>query len=170
VSKQDVHVLDGRTAGFVSRLFAFVTDVVVVAGIIAVGGWIAVLIDGVIEQIGLTLRVSLGSIYVVMIPLIIGLYFIMFWSLTGRTIGKWVMGLRVVGLTGHPPTLSQSVVRIIGYGISAIAFWLGYLWVLIDDNRRAWHDHMARTWVVYDYSRKPSGDSYEEFLADTPNG
>jgi uncharacterized RDD family membrane protein YckC len=169
MSRDDAHVLDGRTAGFVSRLFAFVVDLLVVAGIVAIGGWIAVLIDGVIEQIGLTLRVSLGGIYVVMIPLIIGSYFVMFWALTGRTIGKWVMGLRVVDLAGHPPTLSQSVIRIIGYGISAIVFWLGYLWVLVDDNRRAWHDHMARTWVVYDYARKRSGDSYEEFLAESPN-
>jgi uncharacterized RDD family membrane protein YckC len=50
--------------------------------------------------------------------------------------------------------------------VSAIVFWLGFIWVIIDDNRKAWHDHMARTWVVYDYSRRHTGEAYERFLED----
>lgn len=162
MSKNDEHVLNGRTAGFVTRLFAYVADAAVVAGIVAIGGWIAVLIDDVIDQVGLDLRISLGAIYVFLIPLIIGLYFVMFWSLTGRTIGKWLLGLRVIGHDGHPPTISRSIVRVVGYGLSAIVFWLGYIWVLVDDDRQAWHDHMARTWVIYDYSRQPAIEFTDE--------
>lgn len=162
MSRKGEHVLNGRTAGFVTRLFAYVADAAVVAGIIAIGGWIAVLIDDVIAQVGLDLRISLGAIYVFFIPLIIGLYFVMFWSLTGRTIGKWLLGLRVIGRDGHPPTIGRSIIRVVGYGLSAIAFWLGYIWVLIDDDRQAWHDHLAHTWVIYDYSRQPAIEFTEE--------
>lgn len=165
MSKDVEHVLQGLTAGFVTRLFAFVIDMVVVAGIVAIGGWIAVLVDSMIEQVGLNVRIELTSIYVFMIPIIIALYFVMFWSLTGRTIGKWLMGLKVVGLDGRPPTIGRSIVRVIGYGLSAIVFWAGYLWVIIDDERKAWHDHLARTWVVYDYARRVKGETYEDFLA-----
>lgn len=165
MSKDDLHVLNGRTAGFVTRLFAYVIDIVVVAGIVAIGGWIAVLIDNTVESVGLDPNVDLASIYVVMIPFIIALYFVMFWSLTGRTIGKWFMGLRVVNKHGKPPTIGRSIVRAIGYGLSALAFWMGYVWVLIDKERKAWHDHMAATWVVYDYSRDSSQGAFADYAS-----
>ncbi|MGI9666756.1 MAG: RDD family protein [Acidimicrobiia bacterium] len=166
MSKNDSHPLNGRAAGFVTRLFAYVIDIVVVAGVVALGGWIAVLIDSTIESVGLDLRIEMSSIYVVMIPFIISLYFVMFWSLTGRTIGKWFMGLRVVNSHGRPPTIGRSIVRILGYALSALAFWLGYVWVLVDDERKAWHDHMAATWVVYDYSRNPPNSAYDDYSAE----
>jgi uncharacterized RDD family membrane protein YckC len=167
MSKNELHVLNGRTAGFVTRLFAYVMDIAIVAGILALGGWIAVLIDNMIENVGLDPRVDLASIYVFMIPFIITLYFVMFWSLTGRTIGKWFMGLRVVNQDGRPPTIGRSIVRALGYALSALAFWIGYVWVIIDDERQGWHDHMARTWVVYDYSRTSSSEMLNEYLEES---
>lgn len=165
--RDEEHVLQGRTAGFVTRLLAYVTDVVVLAGIVALGGWIAVLIDTVFEKMGLQLNADISTIYVFLIPWIFGLYFVVFWSLTGRTIGKWFMGLKVIRADGNPPTIGPSVIRFIGYGLSAIVFWLGYLWVLIDSDRQAWHDHMAKTWVVYDYERRKQGEVYNSFIERT---
>lgn len=162
--KNELHVLNGRAAGFVTRLLAFSADLVVLAGIIAVGGWIAVLADTTLETLGVQARTELTSIYVILIPFIMGLYFVLLWSLTGRTIGKWFMGLKVVGSNGRPPTVGRSIVRVLGYLVSAVAFWIGYLWVIIDDDRKAWHDHMARTSVVYDYSRRAPGETYTNFL------
>jgi uncharacterized RDD family membrane protein YckC len=167
VSEDVEHVLQGLTAGFVTRLFAFVIDMVVLAAIVSLGGWIALLVDNMIEKVGFDPRVDLSSIYIFLIPFIIALYFVMFWSLTGRTIGKWSMGLKVIGVNGRPPTVGRSLVRVIGYALSAIVFWLGYLWVIIDDERQAWHDHMARTWVVYDYARRTKGETYDDFLAES---
>ncbi len=163
MSKNDLHVLNGRTAGFVTRLFAYVIDVAVVAGILALGGWLAVLVDNTIEQVGFDPRIDLATIYVGMIPFIIALYFVMFWALTGRTIGKWFMGLRVVNADGRSPTVGKAIVRILGYAVSTVAFWGGFLWVLVDQNRRGWHDHFARTWVVYDYSRSADVDPFEAY-------
>jgi uncharacterized RDD family membrane protein YckC len=145
-------------------LFAYVTDFVVLAGIIALGGWISVLVDSVFESMGLDPNADLTLIYVFLIPWIVGVYFIVFWSLTGRTIGKWIMGLKVIRADGNPPTIGRSIIRFIGYGISAIVFWLGYLWVLVDNDRQAWHDHMAKTWVVYDYERRKQGEVYDSFV------
>ena len=162
--RDEEHVLQGRTAGFVTRLLAYVVDIVVLAGIVALGGWIAVLIDTVFEQMGLDLNADIATIYVFLIPWIFGTYFVVFWSLTGRTIGKWFMGLKVINADGNPPTIGRSFIRFIGYGVSAIVFWLGYLWVLIDSDRQAWHDHMAKTWVVYDYERRKQGEVYNSFI------
>ena len=161
--KNEYHVLQGRSAGFVTRLLAYLADLAVVAGILSLSGWIAVLADNVIEQLGLDPGTDLATIYVFMIPFIIGGYFVILWALTGRTVGKWFMGLKVVGRDGLPPTIGRSFVRVIGYGLSAVLMWAGYLWVIIDDERQAWHDHMAKTWVIYDYERLNRGEIYENY-------
>ena len=88
---------------------------------------------------------SLGGAYVFAVPLIIGAYYVGLWALTGATVGKWLLGLRIVGPDGNPPTIGRSVIRFIGYGLSAIVFFLGYIWVLFDEERRAWHDDLAGT-------------------------
>ncbi|MEE8457080.1 MAG: RDD family protein [Acidimicrobiia bacterium] len=163
----DYHILQGRTAGFVTRLLAYVVDLAIVAAILSLGGWLAVLVDTIFDRMGLELNIDVSTIYVFLIPWIIALYFVMFWALTGRTIGKWFMGLKVIGADGQPPTLWHSMIRLVGYGLSAIAFWVGYAWVVIDDERQAWHDHMAKTWVVYDYERRKGGEVYEAFLERT---
>ena len=163
MSKEEYHVLQDRTAGFVTRMFAYIMDLVLIAAIVAMGGWISVLIDTALDKMGLEPSVSMSVIYLWSIPLIIGAYYVMFWALTGRTVGKWFMGLRVVDKHGNSPSIGRSIVRFLGYGLSAVAFWIGYAWVIIDDQRRGWHDHIAKTWVVYDYSRRASGEIYESY-------
>lgn len=163
MTKTEFTLLQDRSAGFVTRMFAFLIDLAIVALITTIGGLLATLLDNALEGIGLDVQVSMAAIYVAMIPFIWGSYYVMFWSLTGRTVGKWFMGLKVINVNNHPPTVSKSVIRFIGYGISAIVFWLGYVWVLIDEDRQAWHDHFAKTWVVYDQERHKPGQVYETF-------
>ncbi len=158
------YVLEGRTAGFISRMLAFFVDLVVVGGILALGGSLAVLFDTMLEQLGIAPRIGASTVYIYLVPFIIGSYFVVMWSLVGRTVGKWFMGVRVVGVDGRPPTSGRSIVRFLGYGISAVALWIGYLWIIVDDERRAWHDHLAKTWVVYEYERRQGGEVYRSFV------
>ncbi len=163
MSKDDFHVLQDRAAGFVTRMFAFIIDLGVIAAIVAIGGGVSTLIDAAIQGMGLQPTIDMTVIYVWMIPFIFAAYYTMFWSLTGRTIGKWFMGLRIIGRDGLPPSIGRSIIRFLGYGVSAVALWLGFVWVIIDDERQAWHDHFARTHVVYDYARRPSGEIYDNY-------
>lgn len=164
MSKQtEAHVLQGRSAGFVTRLIAYMMDVAILAGVIAMGGWLAVLADNVLKSMGVDARIDLATIFVILIPFIIGSYYVFFWALTGRTIGKWFMGLKIVGRDEEPPTIGKAFLRLIGYGLSAIVFWMGYFWIIIDDERQGWHDHLATTWVVYDYERRSGGQVYENY-------
>ncbi|MEZ5174892.1 MAG: RDD family protein [Acidimicrobiia bacterium] len=167
MKRDDYHILQDRAAGFVSRMFAYIADLAVIAGIVGVGGGVAALVDSAIESMGFTPNIAMTVIYVWMIPVIVGAYFIMLWSLTGRTIGKWFMGLKVIGSDGTPPSLWRSIVRYFGYVVSAVVFWLGYVWVLVDDERQGWHDHLAGTHVVYDYARRRSGEIYDQYRTRT---
>lgn len=79
------------------------------------------------------------------------IYYTLGWWLFGRTVGKLVLGVRVVDARGQRPGFIQSVVRAFGYLLSSI-FLLGFAWIGLTPRRRGWHDHLARTWVVYDWA------------------
>ena len=74
-------------------------------------------------------------------------YFVIFHSLDGRTIGKWIFGLRVIGAENGDVTSSQAFLRwLASVGFAPIL--LGFLWVIWSREKRAWHDIIAQTWVI----------------------
>lgn len=156
--------LEGRVAGFVSRAVAFSMDLAIVVLIAAVLTFVFTSLETILERFLPGRQFNLTAALVIIVPLSVAMYYIASWALTGATVGKWFLGLRVVRADGSPPTVLRSVIRFIGYFISAIVFFLGYLWVLVDDERRAWHDDLAGTWVVYDFQRHPEGEVYSHRL------
>ena len=82
------------------------------------------------------------------------LYALLFWSTTGQTPGKAVMGVRIVRLDGKPLNLVTAVRRILGYGLSMVTFGVGFLVVLSDDRRQGWHDKIAGTCVIYSWKAR----------------
>jgi len=173
----EVDSLNGRAAGFVTRLMAYLLDALVLTIILAGGAWLFVQVDALLGELTLSdnIRISATTLWALMVPVIIVFYYVMFWSLTGQTLGKMVLGLRIVGRDGKPPGIGRSFIRLIGYLLSMLALWMGYLWIIVDDQRKGWHDHMASTWVVYDFARKKKGDAYEmtisrEHNPETPTG
>ena len=74
-------------------------------------------------------------------------YFVLFHGMGGQTVGKWLLGLRVVGPNQEPITYSRALLRWIATWVSAIC-GLGFLWVLFSREKRGWHDLLARTWVI----------------------
>lgn len=64
------------------------------------------------------------------------------------SLGKRLVGLVLVTEEMKQLTLSQSLVRYLVSYVSGAAFGLGYLWVAWDPNKQAWHDRVARTFVL----------------------
>lgn len=75
---------------------------------------------------------------------------IWFWvSCHGQTPGKRVVGARVVDAeTGEPVSVGKGIVRYLGYFVSMLGLFIGYLWVGFDPKKQGWHDHIAGTVVV----------------------
>ncbi|MDH3442975.1 MAG: RDD family protein [Deltaproteobacteria bacterium] len=74
-------------------------------------------------------------------------YFVLFHGMEGRTIGKWLFNLRVVGRNNEPISYRRACLR----WIATLAFaplLLGFLWVLWSREKRAWHDYLAGTRVI----------------------
>ena len=93
---------------------------------------------------------GLGTTFLT-VTLVGSAYFTLGWWLFGRTVGKLLLGVRVVDARGRRPGFGQSVVRAFGYVLSSV-FLLGFFWIGLTPRRRGWHDHLARTWVVYDWA------------------
>ena len=72
----------------------------------------------------------------------------------GRTLGKWIFGLRVVTTSGGTLGLGKSFLRYLGYIISLIPIGLGVLWVVFDPQKQGWHDKMASTYVIKERGRR----------------
>jgi uncharacterized RDD family membrane protein YckC len=89
------------------------------------------------------------SVVVTLIPLA---YFFLTIAFTGRTLGKALMGIEVQTLDGKRLSAVRSFIRAVAYLVSIIPLFAGFFWVLVDRDRRAWHDHIAGTRVVFNRS------------------
>ena len=145
----------GQYAGFVTRLIAFAIDQLIVGLVVSV---VVLLAEFVTSAFGANEWFGTGDLastivtilVVVTSALIFILYDLLFWMLAGQTPGKRFLGVRVVRTDGERLKWGNAIRRKVGYWISAVLF-LGYLWVLIDNRRQAWHDHLAGTMVLYSW-------------------
>jgi uncharacterized RDD family membrane protein YckC len=64
------------------------------------------------------------------------------------TIGKKMLGLKVVNTDGQPITFGQATGRHFGKFVSAIILLIGYLMMIWDEKKQTLHDKMAGTLVV----------------------
>ena len=144
------HGLRGQYAGFVSRMLAYGIDIVVIVVMLIAFGWlvdtVTTLFPPVLIDPESLLQLAIAGLVVILTAAI---YYLFFWTLTGQTPGKMLLGLRIVSLDGSRVTLWQALRRFVGYFLSALALYAGYWWVLIDNRRQGWHDKLAGTIVVY---------------------
>lgn len=84
------------------------------------------------------------------------LYWVVWWlynmvllkSLAGATLGKRLLGLRVVSADGAPLDKRQRMARSATSVLSGAAFFLGYLWALWEPQGLTWHDLLTGTRVI----------------------
>ncbi len=72
-----------------------------------------------------------------------GGYFVLSWTRGGQTIGMRAWRIRVVAADGGALPWPRALLRFAVALVSLAAFGLGFLWCLLDRDRRAWHDLAA---------------------------
>ena len=83
------------------------------------------------------------------IAAVIGAIIVGFWRYCGATPGKLAVGVRIVdAATGAPPPTLRLVIRLLCYLVSALPFYLGFLWAAFDRRKQGWHDKIAGTVVI----------------------
>jgi uncharacterized RDD family membrane protein YckC len=152
VIPQEARRYQGVTAGLVTRLTAGVIDALwvaaaVVAGYAGLNAFRFMLHPRSFEFVGFPFPVALLVASVLTI-----VYFTAAWSITGRTYGDHVMGLRVVGPHGRRVRLFVALVRAVLYVVLPI----GLLWCAVSRSRRSVQDVLLRTSVIYDWTPRAS--------------
>jgi uncharacterized RDD family membrane protein YckC len=95
------------------------------------------------KALGATVIVSLLSI-------ITGVaYYVFFIGWKGATPGKMILKIKVVRPDGQPVGYGRAFLRYIGYIVSGITLGFGYIMAIWDDEKRALHDRIASTRVIY---------------------
>jgi uncharacterized RDD family membrane protein YckC len=155
--------LGGGYAGIVSRVLAFSIDVfvLIIAVLVAalfVRAIVSIfsldrLLPNIFGPAGFDAVRIAGS--GVLASVIACVYWIFSWTFLGSTVGKMVMGLRVVGPGGSRVGFWRSLRRVIGYFISALALGLGFLWVIVNKRHHDWADKLAGTSVIYIWHARP---------------
>ena len=81
-------------------------------------------------------------------------YFGYSWAVSGRTFGMAVLGVRVVRADGAVAEPWRGVVRSLVFPLSFLLLGLGFLGILVQRERRALHDLIAGTAVVYSWDAR----------------
>jgi uncharacterized RDD family membrane protein YckC len=156
------HSLQGQYGGFLSRLFGFFADVILigltnlflfwlVSALLTQFTGFALYACPASETINLkimTCRVTSWGYSAFLTGFPLG-YMLFFWILTGQTLGHYAAGLRVIRTDGHRVNLVSGCIRFFGYFLCILSLGLGFLWILVDDRRQGWHDKLAGTCVIY---------------------
>jgi uncharacterized RDD family membrane protein YckC len=79
-----------------------------------------------------------------------GLYQIYLGGILGQTLGKKLFGIRVISSRGQAPGPVLASVRFAAMGLSLGLLGLGWLWCIFDRERRALHDHLSGSYVIFD--------------------
>ena len=76
---------------------------------------------------------------------------VVFWRYRAATPGKIVCKLKVIDMTtGGDLSVPQSILRFFAYNLSALPLMLGFFWAGFDKQKRAFHDMVAKTYVIRD--------------------
>ena len=140
-------------AGFWIRLGAFFLDQLVLGLLLAifivVGFWAVRVGAGMEREIPLLKQFRILLPPLCPLILMLGItYFSYFHGAWGQTVGKMIFGLKVTGKDGETLSGSRAFARSLGYFLSAIPFFLGFLWAAFNGEKRAWHDYLAGTTVI----------------------
>ena len=123
----------GPRATFLQRLLAALIDGIII-------GIVAAVLEAIAGRtVGGLVALAIG----------IGYYGWLEGSMSGQTVGKRALGIRVYDFrAGGPIGTSRAILRYFARILSTIPCLLGYFWMLWDTEKQTWHDKIAGTVVV----------------------
>jgi uncharacterized RDD family membrane protein YckC len=140
--------LEGHYAGIVTRLGGFIIDVVAILLLFALAGQaleyvLTVMLRDKVEFSGATILPPVALVVWAFV------YFAHPLAVSGRTFGMAVVGVRVVRADGSELSTRRAVVRVLALPLSFLLLCFGILLIVLRGDRRALHDLIAGSAVVY---------------------
>ncbi len=75
-------------------------------------------------------------------------FFSWFWAKGGQTLGMRAWRLQAIRDDGKPLTWRDALLRYFAALLSWAAAGVGFLWILVDHDKLAWHDRLSKTRLV----------------------
>lgn len=140
-------------AGFWKRFAAFIIDALIVYVFIEIFRTFfePLIMEPIIERTQQTATLHLSAMmgYIIVLPLLIVLYFVLFESSSKQaTLGKQLLKIKVVDSQGEKISFLRSLGRTFGKILSAIPFLIGFIMAGPSQKKQALHDKIANTYVV----------------------
>ena len=138
-------------AGFWRRLLAFILDSTLYSALLLP---VLYLVYGPEYFVWLTTESSsfavFGFVDFLLTYVLAVILIILFWTRQGATPGKLMLDCRVVDVnTLQTLSTKKAIIRCLAYVISALPFYLGFVWMAFDKRKQALHDKLAGTLVIY---------------------
>lgn len=142
--------LQGKYAGFASRFAAFAVDVGITVGVYLLA--LAAISFAARVLTGKDITWNKGDIWVIIAYAVWAfIYFAHSWAASGRTAGMALFGVRVVRDDGTDASGRRAVMRTLALPLSFLFLGLGFVGILLGNRRRALHDVIAGTAVIYSW-------------------
>ena len=135
------------SAGVLRRFGAMLYDLLLVIALLFIVTALFLSFTGG-EAITPDRSVAVERIYQSALLLVVVLFFCVFWTWRGQTVGMVAWRLRVERSDGTLLTWRDALLRLGGACVSLAALGLGYFWIWIDRDRLAWHDRWSDTRVI----------------------
>ncbi len=81
--------------------------------------------------------------------LAIGVYFVWCWKKTGQTLAMQTWQLKLLDKNHQPLSWPRAMTRYMLSSLSLMVFGLGFLWALLDRERRYLHDRLLGSYIIY---------------------
>ena len=156
--------LQGHYAGFASRFVAYVTDIGVSTGVLMLA--LAAISFAASILTGTSINWNRNETWAGIAFLAwLFIYFAYSWAASGKTFGMALLGVRVVRSDGADAGARRAAVRTLALPLSFLLFGLGFIGILLGRQRRALHDVIAGTVVIYSWDARAAR---LRFLSRTP--
>ena len=141
--------LQGRYAGSVSRLVAWLIDLAVssisLSALIVASVVVFDVING--DRVQLRTPPALG---VTATTAWLALYLFVSWAVPGRTPGQALLGLHVIRSDGEDLSWPRAAIRVVTFPLSFV-LGIGLLGIVLGRRHRAFHDVCADSVVIFDW-------------------
>ncbi len=145
--------LQGCYAGFASRFAAYVVDAGSSTAVFMLA--LAALSFAINVVTGKSISWTRNDTWIGIAYLAwLFLYFACSWAASGKTFGMAWLGVRVVRSDGADAGTRRAVVRTLALPLSFLLFGLGFIGIILGRQRRALHDVIAGTVVIYSWDAR----------------
>lgn len=139
-----------RFAGHGARLIAYIVDGFILGVVILALSFVFfAIMAGAAAADSAGAAVGGGLLWLVAVFVVSLAYFPWFWARGGQTPGMKIFHIRVVrDADGGPISGTSAVLRLLGFWVNSVVFYIGFIWIFVDKRRRGWHDLIAGTVVI----------------------